>query len=509
MATRFSAENINFNIVGELREDHSVTDLETPFHMAVLGDFTGRTNRGIVEDVGALRKRRVYAVDRDNFPEVLSQLKVELHLPVLGENVPPLSINIGELDDFHPDRLFENLAVFDPLKEMRRALKDPATFAAVATQIDKSVSPSQLSISTKTGEPTDNLLEQILETTAGKSPGGRSRPPADLAEFVKEIVKPHAQSGPHPKQAELVAKVDAAIGELMRKILHHPEFQAIESAWRGLYFLVSRVETQENLKVFLVDISKAELATDLLAADEMTSTATYQLLIRQTSLDNNEKPWAVLGGNFVFDQTVEDAALLSRLGKLASTLGAPFITAAHPRLLGCASLSETADPDDWKSAADSATHDAWSSLRKLPEASFIGLALPRFLLRLPYGNATDPVQCFDFEETEALPSHEEYLWGNPCFACIFLLAQAFSQYGWDFRPGIIQEIDGLPLHIYKEQGEPRAKPCAEAVLSQRAAEAILEQGLMPLLTFIHQDIVRLARFQSIADPLKPLLGLWK
>jgi type VI secretion system protein ImpC len=503
MATQFPAGNINVNVVGDLGDNHSVTDPETPFYVAVLGDFTDRSNRGIVETAGALSSRRVYAIDRDNFSEVLSQLKVDLHLSVFGKNLPPLSININDLDDFHPDRLIANLEVFDALKEMRRGLRDPATFAAMALQIDKSISPPEPS------EATDNLLERIVEETEDKAPGDRARAPADLSEFVAGIVKPYLLSGPHPKQSELVAKMGTAIGELMRKILHHPEFQAMESAWRGLYFLVSQLETNESLKIFLVDISKAELAADMLATDEITSTATYQLLSKQTLLDNNEKPWAVLGGNFVFDQTAEDAALLGRLARLASTIGAPLIAAAHPDLLGCASLSTTPDPDDWTTMADGAAHDAWSALRKLPEASYLGLALPRFLLRLPYGQATDPVQRFEFEEIEGLPTHEDYLWGSPSFACVYLLAQAFSQYGWDFRPGMIQEIAGLPQHVYKVQSESRATPCAESVLTQRAAEAILGRGLMPLLSFVQQDIVRLARFQSVADPPTPLLGRWK
>ena len=507
MATQLPAGNIKVNIGGALGDNPFVTDPETPFHIAVLGDFTGRSNRGIVKTAGALSSRRVCAVDRDNFSEVLSRLNVELQLAVLGEKFPPLRIKIGELEDFHPDRLFANLEVFDALKEMRHGLKDPATFVAVASQIDKPISAPEPSVST--GLPAGNLLERIVEATEDKPLHGQALASVDLTEFVRGIVKPYLLSGPHPKQSELVAKMDAAIGELMRKILHHPEFQAMESAWRGLYFLVSQLETSEDLKVFLVDISKAELAADMLATDEITSTASYQLLSKQTSLDNNEKPWAVLGGNFVFDQTVEDAALLGRLARVASIIGAPLIAAADPHLLGCASLSTNPDPDDWTTVADTAARAAWSALRKLPEASFLGLALPRFILRLPYGQATDPVQRFDFEEMETLPMHEDYLWGNPCFACVYLLALAFSQYGWDFQPGVIQEIAGLPLHVYKVQSGSRATPCAEAVLTQRAAEAILDRGLMPLLSFAHQDVVRLVRFQSVADPPTPLLGRWK
>jgi type VI secretion system ImpC/EvpB family protein len=272
---------------------------------------------------------------------------------------------------------------------------------------------------------------------------------------------------------------------------------------------VSQLETDENLKLCLLDISKAELAADLSATDDISTTGIYKLLVKEAAALGNRKSWAALAGNFTFDRTPEDVASLGRLAKLAKAAGAPFIAAAHPHLLECDSLAETPDPDDWRLSTDDSTREAWAALRKLPEAAFIGLALPRFLLRLPYGKETEPLERFDFEEIETAPRHEEYLWVNPSYACVYLIAQAFSHYGWNFRPGMIQEIGGLPLHVYKDQGESRVKPCAEALLTQRAAEAILDHGLMPLLSFLNQDHVRLARFQSIADPLSPLLGRWR
>ncbi len=213
-------------------------------------------------------------------------------------------------------------------------------------------------------------------------------------------------------------------------------------------------------------------------------------------------------GNYIFDEIREDVELLGRMAKIASHAGAPFISAASAHILGCESLAETPDPDDWQRQTNEEGSQAWEALRKFPQASYVGLALPRFLLRLPYGQDTDPVEEFDFEEMDADPNHEDYLWGNPCFACVCLLAQVFSRYGWNLRLGVIQDIEGLPLHIYKEQGESKVKPCAEVVLTERAAEIILDNGLMPLLSFRNQDTIRLARFQSLADPLTHLAGRW-
>jgi type VI secretion system protein ImpC len=221
------------------------------------------------------------------------------------------------------------------------------------------------------------------------------------------------------------------------------------------------------------------------------------------------EPWAVIAGNYTFDRTREDAELLGRMSKIAAAAGAPFIAAAESNLLGCDSLAKTPDPDDWRSTGGEYGQAAWQALHELPEAAYLGLALPRFLMRLPYGTDTDPLEQFDFEEMADEIIHEDYLWGNPCFACVYLLSRAFSKFGWSLRPGAVQDIDSLPLHVYQETGETRIKPCAEVVLTERAAEIILDKSFMLLLSFRDQDMIRLVRFQSLALPPKPLAGRWK
>jgi type VI secretion system protein ImpC len=177
-------------------------------------------------------------------------------------------------------------------------------------------------------------------------------------------------------------------------------------------------------------------------------------------------------------------------------------------MVGCASLAHSPDPDDWQRRATPEDDEAWEALQRLPEATYLGLGLPRFLLRLPYGQGTDPIEPFDFEELPDGCEHERLLWGNPALACACLLAEAFRHYGWGFRPGVVQEIDGLPLYVYQEAGESYMKPCAEAWLTDRAAEAILGQGLIPLLSVRGRDAVRLVRFQPLAGPGKLLPGRW-
>jgi type VI secretion system protein ImpC len=168
---------------------------------------------------------------------------------------------------------------------------------------------------------------------------------------------------------------------------------------------------------------------------------------------------------------------------------------------------ETPDPARWRiPTAGKKAADAWDALRALPEAAYVGLVLPRFLLRMPYGPDTDPVERFAFEEMPGDPVHKRYLWGNPAVACACMLAREFGADPQGAPPAEVRELDGLPLHVHESGGERRALPCAEVVLTERAAEAIMDRGIMPLLCYKGRDSVRLPRFQSIAEPPRSLAG---
>jgi type VI secretion system protein ImpC len=217
----------------------------------------------------------------------------------------------------------------------------------------------------------------------------------------------------------------------------------------------------------------------------------------------------MLAGFYELGASAADLELLGRIASLASLAGAPFIAGASSKLLGCPSLQTAPDPRDW-GGVDPSLANSWRSLRQQTEAIYLGLTLPRLLLRLPYGKETDAIERFDFEEMTTTPRHESYLWGNPAWGCACLLAQAFTRNGWELQPGEVSEIEGLPLHIHREEdGQSHTQPCAEVLLTMTAAETILENGIMPFLSFKDRDIVRLARFQSIADPLTPLAGRWE
>lgn len=489
------------------------SDSGTPFRILILGDFSGHHNRAPVKagEQGALAGRQPKLVDRDNFDEVLAKSGAELALP----GVLQTPLRFSELDDFHPDRLFERASLFQKLRDLRARLSNPSTYAEAACDLGVvSKKASHVAEPAARQETPDvsrmafgNLLDDAIGATEIRSGGeAPARKTDDLAAFIRRAVEPHLASKADPQQAELLGVIDQAAAAQMRALLHLSEFQALEAAWRALFFLVRRVETDASIKIFLLDVSKEELAVDLSSAEDISQAWAYKVLVEQSVQTPGGEPWALLMGNYTFGR--DDLVLLTRLAHLAQAAGAPFIMGASVDLLGCEAISDLNEPrkwQDWSRANESA---AWNALRGDIAASYLGLVLPRFLLRLPYGKETEAVASFNFEEMPGNPEHESYLWGNSAFLCACLLAESFARNQWSMRPEDELDISGLPLHIYQEDSESVAKPCAETLLPEKAALRILEAGLMPVASLKSTDSVRLVRFQSLASPLKALSGRW-
>ena len=519
MPTRHSFGEVHLDVSPGRAQPQGRPDPETPFRIAILGDFSGRANRGLSESGDALANRRPLLVDRDNFDSVLAKVSPRLELIPGGDEGFRISLQFADLDSFHPDRLFERVQIFQKLRETRQKLNDPTTFANAAAELGltrgqppaqeapqaaaQHVSPADVQRMTS-----GSLLEEMVEATEGRAVEDKSKRPDELTSLVSKIVAPHVVAKADPRQAELVGLIDRATSAQMAALLHTPDFQALEAAWRAVFFLVRNVETDTQLKLFLIDVSKLELAKDLLPSGNLSSTGIYRLLVEKTVGTPGAEPWAVMAGNFAFGPTLEDTHLLARMALVAAAAGAPFITGASPRLLGCKSALDLPESRQWKTPMSAETATSWQSLRGSPEARFVGLALPRFLLRLPYGKDTEPAELFHLEEMPDPAAHESYLWGNPAFACALLLAESFTERGWELRPGTISEISGLPVYVYRMKGEPATLPCAEVLLTQTAAEKMMEKGFMPLASLKDQPAVRLLRFQAMTEPLSALAGAW-
>jgi type VI secretion system protein ImpC len=416
-----------------------------PFSLCLMGNFSGQPERVPPGE------RRPIPVDRDNFEDVLQRARVSV-----------AGMTVSDLDDFHPDTLYRRLPIFRTFRSLRERLLDPETSAAAILEVRGESRP----------RPSAPDAESLLDLIIGATPAAAAAPaPArsedDLQRFVREAVRPYLVARADPRVPEMVAEVDRAAAAAMREILHAPAFQSLEAAWRTAFTLVRRLDTGPELKLYLLDVTKEELAAEPVAF--------AQSLLRRT------QEWSVLAACFPFG--LEDLGCLGVLGEVARRLGAPVIGEADLSLLGDA-------PE-------------WSEFRRTEQARWIGLALPRILLRLPYGKATSPCEQFDFEEVESgRPDSKHLLWGNPAAFCAMLIAEAG-------RPGPERRIGDLPIYVYQEEGESAALPCAEIELTEDTAEALLDNGMMPFVAVRASDEVRLMRFQSVANPPEALPGRWQ
>jgi len=497
MCAKFSFGKIGVELAGSLEERSEPAQAPRPqsarpFRLLCIGDFSGRTNRGLLESGAEIAKRRPISIDRDNFDEVFARLAPQLDLvlvPDEGDKAARVHLEFAELDDFHPDRLVPHAEIFARLRQLRRRLQDPTTFAEAAAELrpeQVSSGPQPADPKAPAPSPTPNiaappsgdLLGSLLEETeraAADLQSPAQKPAGPWDGLIRSIAAPYAIAAADPQQAEMVAMVDDTASESLRRLLHAPAFQELEGAWRALFMLVRRLETDAKLQIHVLDLSRAEIEADLASQEDLTKSGLYKLLVEQSVGTPGAQPWAALVGNFTFDHTVADAELLGRLAQIAAEAGAPLLAGGHSRLVGCESFAATPDPDDWKKPAGEAA-DAWQALRATPAAKHVSLAMPRFLARVPYGSRTSPIQSFAFEEVASSPVHEDLLWANSAFLCALVLGEDFTHGGWNMRPERGREIGELPLYAYKEDGDSVTYPCAETLLMDRAAELLFQAG---------------------------------
>ncbi len=503
--------SFQFGNVGSARP----LDPQQPMRIVVMGNFSGRAGVS-----GSLAEKKFQRVDIDNFEDVLEKIAPTAAVRLSDHCDGVIEIGIGELDHFHPDSLYRNVPIFHELRQLRKRLMDPKSFSAAVADLSQALSlqtakeseeaEKEAAAATESkpvaGDESDSdTLERVLGQSAKSvdTTGPRS-PQLDIQSLINQIVAPYIEPKPDPRQDEYIGHADAAIAGQMRTILHDRSFQDLEAAWLGLNFLVSQVAQSEEVQVFIWDVTKSEL---LEAGESPSEQLEDSLLFRRLVTDREQVPFSLLVCNETFSHELNDLILLTRLGAIGANSGGPVLAAASPQLVGCQAWTDEIP----KPAAEPSRQEAdWESIRKSAAARWIGLSGPRFLLRLPYGASTSSVDAFDFEEIDdPITDHESLLWGTPSLFVATLLATSFLESGWEMTPGDLQEIGDLPALTYKdEDGEVHLKACAEVFLSERVAEQVLDQGVMPLMSFKNRNAARVLRVQSVSSPPSALAGPW-
>jgi type VI secretion system protein ImpC len=487
MADR-SRAGIEMNFAfGKGKQPRMPPSADTPFRMLVLGDFGGHASRGELRSLGELRPQRV---DLDRLSGLFAKVAPTLQLR-LGDQAP-FALAFKELDAFHPDHLFATSDFFAPMRELRRQLQDPKTFAAAAAMVG-SVKP----VSSPPSQDQVSAHADDLQRLLGRAPSAPVAAPPTSASIVdgliREAVAPHVVAKTDPRQADTLAAVDGMTSELMRAVLHDAAFQRLEALWRSLDALCRTLELDENLQLFVLDVSREELAKDFAAASNLAETAAYRLVVDQVG----DKPWSLLVDGERYGRTREDAALLARLGTIAQSVDAAVVVGA--------------DFSTWKAGfASVEDQGAWAALRNSPAATAVALAAPSILARLPYGKDTEAIERFAFAEQSNPPTAEGYLWASAAFSVALLIAQSYAAAGgWDFTPGDECILGDLPVHIFKQDGESVQTPCAQAWLAESAIDAMIKDGLVPMVSAQGRGEVRMPRLQSLASPPAALGGRWQ
>jgi type VI secretion system protein ImpC len=304
----------------------------------------------------------------------------------------------------------------------------------------------------------------------------------------------------------IIAEIDRKLTEQVNLILHHPEFQQLEGAWRGLSYLVNNTETDEMLKIRVLNISKKELGKTLrkFKGTAWDQSPIFKKMYEEEYGQFGGEPYGCLVGDYYFDQSPPDVELLNGIAQVSAAAHCPFIAAAAPSLMQMESWQELSNPRDLAKIFSTPEYAAWKSLRDSDDSRYIGLAMPRFLARLPYGAKTDPVEGFDFEEVTEGGDHGKYCWANSAYAMAVNINRSFKLYGWCSRIRGIESggaVEGLPAHTFPtDDGGVDMKCPTEIAISDRREAELAKVGLMPLIHKKNTDFAAFIGAQSLQKP---------
>jgi type VI secretion system protein ImpC len=339
-------------------------------------------------------------------------------------------------------------------------------------------------LSKETTEAEANVLDEIISTTKYKpSDESYSIARRGLEAFMKELVRTEGSVKVHQSIVnEMITELDRKMSLQIDEILHHAAVQKLESSWRGLKLLVDRTDFRENIKMQILNVSKDDLLNDFEDSPEIMKSGLYKHIYTAEYGQFGGEPVGAMIANYEFTAHPQDMKLIQYGASVATMAHAPFIAAAGPKFFGEETYLTLPNLKDMKSIFEAPQYAKWRSFRESEDARYVGLVMPRFLLRLPYGEETIPVKEFHYEET-VTDNHEKYLWGNAVFAFATRLTDSFAKFRW--CPNIIGPqsggaVEDLPVHVYKAMGAMEQKIPTEVLISERREFELSEEGFIAL-----------------------------
>ena len=350
-----------------------------------------------------------------------------------------------------------------------------------------------------------SLLDEILQ--AGRlQPGHEAYAVArvGVGALVGRLLEPGRETVKLSKAVldEMIAAIDLKLSLQMDEILHHADFQKLESAWRSLAFLVDRTDFRENNRIEILNATKDELLDDFEDAPEVAKSGLYKTVYSAEYGQFGGKPYGAVIGNYEFGPGPRDVKLLQSIAAVAGMAHAPFIAAAAPQFFGCRDFTALPQLKDLSSIMEGPQYLKWQSFRESEDARYVGLALPRFLLRLPYGETGKPVKSFNYQE-RVTDGHDRYCWGNAAFAFATRLTESFANFRWCANiigPQGGGAVNDLPLHQYEVMGAIQTKISTEVLVSERREFELAEEGFMALTMRKGSDNAAFFSANSVQKP---------
>ncbi|MBA2116230.1 type VI secretion system contractile sheath domain-containing protein [Bremerella alba] len=477
--------------VGGSRSHAPEVNEKTPLHLLLIGNF-----RGTGHQADRMSPKPV-SVDRDNLYELPEKLGVRLDGILASPDGQTEDIEFQEFEDFEPDELFEKLTLFENLRTLRRRLQNPKHFDKAAAEV-MAWAPQQEASATTTVKDTtpvspsapgsEDLFADVLSQSTDTS--GSPLETGNWGAFIAEVLAGSDIQKVDPRQDELIAVVDEAIQETMRRVLQGPKFHALEMNWRGLRMLTFQVETHAKLKIFILDTTPQAFREAL--QDENWQTSWLAETITSPSKTPGATPWAMVGCLFPCGVDQEDLILAAKLGDICQIAGA------------AAAIELRATKEQWLDP-ESPIHEAWNANRLTrPMLNVTGL-WPRVQLRLPYGKKYKSTDCFDFEEISR-PGGSQLAWGSPVWLACAAVANSYNQSGWSLDTSAVSQFSDLPLY-FDPADDGDAHPCGEYLITDEESAKLMEIGLSPVISFKNQDRVQIRGLQSLRGG--KLQGPWK
>src|SRR5579862_1481215 len=333
-------------------------------------------------------------------------------------------------------------------------------------------------------------VQSAVRTLAEQALSGVSLTSADAVTNIKAII----------------AELDSKLSDQVNQIIHQDDFQELESAWRGLHHLVNNSETDQMLKIRVMNISKKELSKTLkkFKGTAWDQSPIFKKIYEQEFGQLGGEPFGCLVGDYYFDHSPPDVELLGEIAQISAAAHAPFISSTAPSLFQMESWQELSNPRDLTKIFSTPEYASWRSFRESEDARYLGLAMPRYLSRLPYGAKTSPVEEFDFEEDTGAADHSRYTWANAAYAMAVNINRSFKLYGWCSRIRGVESggaVEGLPVHTFPtDDGGVDMKCPTEIAISDRREAELAKNGFMPLIHRKNSDFAAFIGAQSLNKP---------